>query len=175
MTPEERKAYQEQYRKEHREKAREYAKQYRKEHPDRAHGSAKKYRSNHPTAQKTREWREKNPDKAREGRQRYYQDHAEEIKAWNREYAKANFKSGARWERNKRAWVDALGGKCTVCGDTDIRHLEIDHINNDGYKEGHFRISAPNYPVSMADPAKYQVLCANCHADKHWDFNHRGR
>lgn len=80
-----------------------------------------------------------------------------------------------RRQVQKQKWIETLGGACTVCGDTDIKHLQVDHINGGGNQEhrqrGYVR-SATDLPIRLSDPHKYQVLCANCHADKTWDENH---
>ena len=61
-----------------------------------------------------------------------------------------------------------LGDKCKRCGITDVRVLQIDHINGDGYKE---RIennwsgrTVHSYYRHILDVKGegYQLLCANC-------------
>lgn len=67
-----------------------------------------------------------------------------------------------------------LGSKCAVCGNDDIRVLEINHVFNDGYlltrkhRTGassggltakHLRLIA----LGEDDLARYEALCANCH------------
>ena len=76
-----------------------------------------------------------------------------------------NFKSG---HQKKREQVyDVLGHKCIICGFSDKRALQIDHIFNNGLSE--YRILGSSYAickkiVEMGDEAKteYQILCANC-------------
>ena len=62
--------------------------------------------------------------------------------------------------------------KCAHCGETDIKVLCIDHINNDGAKH---RINNKNYGggrhihgwlKANGFPEGYQVLCANCNLRK---------
>jgi 5-methylcytosine-specific restriction endonuclease McrA len=68
--------------------------------------------------------------------------------------------------------IQALGGCCKTCGYTDdIRALQLDHINDDGYEDrrGKGKIGKIyRYYVNKLDEAKdiLQVLCANCHAIK---------
>ena len=68
--------------------------------------------------------------------------------------------------------IQALGGCCVKCGYTDdIRALQLDHINGDGYKDRKEKGKAGKvyrYYVNKLDEAKLilQVLCANCHAIK---------
>ena len=76
-------------------------------------------------------------------------------------------------ERWKRAAHAALGGKCALCGFTDIRALQIDHVNGGGTREHHRRKPDGNnwrriclskyYRLVVEDQTgKYQLLCANC-------------
>lgn len=37
--------------------------------------------------------------------------------------------------RNRQAVIEAYGNKCIDCGESDIRCLTLDHINNDGAKD----------------------------------------
>ena len=68
--------------------------------------------------------------------------------------------------------IQALGGCCIKCGYTDdIRALQLDHINGDGYKDRKEKGKSGKvyrYYVNNIDEAKQflQVLCANCHAIK---------
>lgn len=58
-----------------------------------------------------------------------------------------------------------LGNKCARCGFSDIRALQIDHVNGGGKKEiqsfkGQWR---QYYRFVLADnTGRYQCLCANC-------------
>lgn len=72
--------------------------------------------------------------------------------------------------------IEALGGKCSCrgedcchdgdCGITDIRCLQLDHINGDGAADRRMRRSTGlvSYYYHHLDEAKekLQVLCANC-------------
>jgi hypothetical protein len=78
--------------------------------------------------------------------------------------------------RNLRASIlTMLGSKCCKCGFSDIRALQIDHLNGDGAEE---RKKLSNrgknngvhplvfYPIVIKsllnNENKYQLLCANC-------------
>lgn len=71
--------------------------------------------------------------------------------------------------------LTSLGGKCSICGNDDLRVLQIDHVNNDGNKERRlsrtiiFRkiINMTSFEARL----KYQLLCANCHAIKTYYLN----
>jgi hypothetical protein len=60
-----------------------------------------------------------------------------------------------------------LGDKCKICGFSDKRALQIDHIHNNGYK--HYKNGSGTYGVykhiiELGNEAytEYQILCANC-------------
>lgn len=76
------------------------------------------------------------------------------------------------WLRKCRA-VEILGGACVECGQTDVRILEFDHINNDGKQHrAETRINnMPLWVVNHPEEAKkrIQVLCACCHAYKNYE------
>lgn len=67
--------------------------------------------------------------------------------------------------------IDLLGGKCSTCSFSDIRALEIDHIQGDGYLEKatgtitRYRklVNTPNLVE------RFQLLCGNCHNIKTHD------
>lgn len=67
--------------------------------------------------------------------------------------------------------VDALGGKCVVCGRTDKNILHIDHIYGQGYLEKEW-FSSKNemlfwyYQFSKYEYPYLQVLCMNCNLTK---------
>lgn len=68
--------------------------------------------------------------------------------------------------------IELLGGRCVVCGyDTDIRALQIDHVNSDGSsdRKGPEKKSGGSYYhyiLKNIASGRYQVLCANCNAIK---------
>lgn len=81
----------------------------------------------------------------------------------------------ARAERsrssNRRRMIEAYGGRCVCCGESEQTFLAIDHINNDGNLErrqfgkggnGFFtRLSKLGFPKD-----RYQLLCHNCNFAK---------
>lgn len=73
----------------------------------------------------------------------------------------------------KEKVLDLLGHACVACGYDDIRALQIDHINGDGWVErrkrnGNKMNRGYGYPFLkqvLEDPLvkqKFQILCANC-------------
>jgi hypothetical protein len=77
----------------------------------------------HATKRSAR-WRERNPDHGKE----YYAKHIEEAAERNR---------NRLWKYKQQA-IAFLGGKCVVCGITDMRILQINHVNGGGSKENMF-------------------------------------
>jgi len=80
-----------------------------------------------------------------------------------------NSKNGYKSRRSqKERVINHYGGKCFCCGETKIKFLTIDHINNDGYK--HRKdinkeicrwIINNNFPENM-----FQVACYNCNCGR---------
>lgn len=72
----------------------------------------------------------------------------------------------------KREVMEAYGGKCQCCGESEIAFLSIDHINNDGYKHrseiGVGGTIIYSFLKKKGFPKEgFQVLCFNCNHGKH--------
>ena len=72
--------------------------------------------------------------------------------------------------------ISVLGGKCVRCGFTDIRALQIDHINGGGSKDvkrrgrgGQFYNQVMNSFLNKEN--EFQLLCANCNWIKRVENN----
>jgi predicted RNA-binding Zn-ribbon protein involved in translation (DUF1610 family) len=71
----------------------------------------------------------------------------------------------------KQQAMDAYGGKCACCGESQVVFLTIDHINNDGAKHRR-EIGKPSgsnfysWLNRQYYPEGFQVLCWNCNAGK---------
>lgn len=67
----------------------------------------------------------------------------------------------------KQECLNHYGNRCVCCGQTDIRYLTIDHINNDG-KQHRETFSGPIYDWlrSHSYPEGFQILCSNCNYAK---------
>lgn len=72
----------------------------------------------------------------------------------------------------KKIVFDYYGNKCNCCGENNPFFLQIDHVDNDGYKEKTKtgkRISGATLYCKIIKsnfPDKYQILCANCNQGK---------
>lgn len=82
-------------------------------------------------------------------------------------------------KRRKARLVQLMGGCCVRCGFTDLRALQIDHVNGGGCQQfkdfpgglsrsAYFTIVEKSF---LAKENEYQVLCANCN----WIKRHENR
>ena len=66
--------------------------------------------------------------------------------------------------------LEKYGNVCICCGETEIKFLQVDHVNNDGHdhrKEiGVTAEALYRWAEAKGFPPTLQVLCANCHAAK---------
>ena len=74
--------------------------------------------------------------------------------------------------------IEILGKKCVSCGFSDIRALQIDHINGNGltdFKNGNY--VRYRYYVKNPEIAKHnlQILCANCNWIKKYEKSEHPR
>jgi hypothetical protein len=80
-------------------------------------------------------------------------------------------------QRKKIEIHSLLGSICIKCGFTDIRALQIDHINGGGHIERKEYPTNPkkyysNILTSIKNKeGKYQLLCANCNWIKRFENN----
>jgi 5-methylcytosine-specific restriction endonuclease McrA len=70
------------------------------------------------------------------------------------------------YQANRAAGVAALGGKCAKCGTTDA--LEVDHVNPATKTRQTYTLwfLSPDNPDFIAELAKCQLLCTDCHREK---------
>ena len=86
-----------------------------------------------------------------------------------------NWKGGRNYNVKYRMDIlEILGFQCNVCGFDDVRALQVDHRNNDGFKERRTEKKTGNpYKLILekvvAGSSDYQVLCANCNWIKRLD------
>lgn len=90
-----------------------------------------------------------------------------------------------RWnKKNRQLLIEAFGGKCqnTKClvegGCKDVRCLQFDHINGDGYKDRKgYKVGWYKYWLEHLEEAKqkFQLLCSNCNWIKKEENNENRR
>jgi len=102
------------------------------------------------------EWREKNREHLRLQAKDYWKENRSKLIAQRKE---------SRRQIRKLA-LKKLGGKCVICGETDWRCLQIDHIHGGGTKErkklDSRQICNKILKMSLEEVKKtYQLLCAN--------------
>lgn len=105
--------------------------------------------------------------------------------AYNKLYREKNRlllrqKSKERKIGYKMIVLDKYGTTCALCSFSDIRALQIDHINDNGAEErkslGSQKMSGwvfYKYLIDSGLPDGYQTLCANCNNIKQWDRNNK--
>lgn len=157
-------------------KQREAQQRYRQRHPDRIKDDNKKRQ----TDRNAYYWR--NRDRILANRKaydkKYNEEHRGEKSRKNKDKYWANHDEMLLYNRKKRRQIkyDVLSHysssnvpMCERCGIKDIDVLCIDHINNDGYKQGKdttIRKSLHSWLKQNNYPGGYQVLCANCNLKK---------
>lgn len=149
----------------------------------------KKYRES--KSQQIQEYREKWYSENRESAiqkslDRYYSNREEILKAGVEKYASLDqdkrdrkIAINKKWAESNREKVNAykrkyelkkknevfdlLGRKCSVCGFSDERALQIDHVNGGGNKERKSMRGKKLYGhILSLGGVGYQILCANC-------------
>jgi len=105
---------------------------------------------------------------------RFYRKHKEKRKKAQLDYTKKT-KGESQKAYNlkfKNAVYEILGKKCVKCRYSDIRALQVDHINGGGTKERK-TIKGNYYSYILKEiannPNKYQILCANCNWVKKYE------
>ena len=69
--------------------------------------------------------------------------------------------------RNRAKMFELLGNKCVCCGERDPTYFQIDHIENDqDYRKDHNNGGSIKLRQYIQEPARYQLLCANCNYAK---------
>ena len=107
---------------------------------------------------------------------KYYYEHKEQVLVLQRTNKRAWY------VRNRERLFQLLGDKCVICGFSDKRALEFDHINGGGSKQRRILRDSNKY-MSNKDIHGYyirrpelakkelQVLCANCNRIKRCENN----
>jgi len=65
--------------------------------------------------------------------------------------------------RERAAVIEAYGGKCACCGETQYEFLSIDHVAGGGRKHrASLTMSMEHFLYKNGFPAGYRLLCHNC-------------
>lgn len=122
----------------------------------------------HPgyNAANVRRWKKNNPEKRKLLASAY-------AKRWRKRTAPSVLRDRAvQYRENRRRKVrELLGGKCARCGFSDVRALQVDHVNGDGWKQKRLDPLDIYVDVLRKNGAGYQLLCANCN----WIKRHENR
>lgn len=114
---------------------------------------------------------ERNPDYRATYNAAYQRDNPEKFSEYNRRCT----------QKLKREVMDAYGGCCSCCGETELVFLTIDHVNDDGAEHRRAMAAERGHEYSQAGartyrwlrrngfPRGFQVLCANCNCGKQWN------
>lgn len=70
------------------------------------------------------------------------------------------------YDKLKKQVHKLLGNQCKHCKIKDKIVLQVDHVNGGGTQERRGCNSLGRYKKVLANPSKYQLLCANCNIRK---------
>lgn len=78
----------------------------------------------------------------------------------------------------RRQALDKLGGACILCGFSDDRALQFDHVNSDGSHDRAHGLGSSSSKLLRAiidgtTGGRIQLLCANCNQIKMWEADER--
>jgi len=118
-------------------------------------------------------------EKEKQRMRNYRYTHRAELQQYSKEYSKShreksNIASKKSQQKTRLKVIKHYSqGKmcCACCGESIIRFLNIDHIDNDGYKykfkgEAHSSHRLWYFLIKHNFPDGYQVLCFNCNLGK---------
>ena len=94
---------------------------------------------------------------------RYYRKHPERMKA----------RRIAAQQRNATL-VDSFKTQCVRCGNSDPRVLDFHHLTGVNKDKGVATLRVAGYSRAriLAEIAKCEILCANCHRVTHWEHRY---
>ena len=102
-----------------------------------------------------REYRRRNRDKCNAWARKSYARNLQKVRTCRAGYARASRR------KLKEVLFAMLGAKCTICGFSDSRALQIDHLNGGGKKHYIKSGSLGVLRHAVKNPSEYQILCAN--------------
>ena len=131
--------------------------------------------------QQNNSYRKENPQIVKECKKRYREKNKQELLLKRKKYYELFPNKEVDRGRNVREKLrnqifDIIGRQCIKCGFLDIRALQFDHINGDGYKESKKRgILGKTLRYLRDNPElckqTLQTLCANCNTIKRFSKN----
>ena len=105
----------------------------------------------------------RDPVKQQEAKRRYYERNKEVVKTKARNHTRETRAKIKQWLHNY-----LLGHPCVDCGETDPIILEFDHVDraNKEFTIGEANTNGISLKRVIAEVAKCEVRCANCHRKK---------
>jgi hypothetical protein len=89
---------------------------------------------------------------------------------WKRDFPERNRASFKKYrDRLKKEVYDHYGHSCKCCGESNPFFLTLDHINNDGYKQGRRGKAIATWHreiIKAGFPTDLQTLCMQCNCGK---------
>jgi hypothetical protein len=79
--------------------------------------------------------------------------------------SKNDYAFALRWAKKLRA-INLLGGKCTVCGNSDWRVLDFHHVGRKTNRVG-FMFGGSRWSHIEEEINSCSLLCRNCHKEMH--------
>jgi hypothetical protein len=123
-------------------------------------------------AERSRRWDQAHPERRKRIAAAYRQRNAEKVRAYDRE-------SQVRSRAKRRAWLDEykLKAGCADCGyRAHPRALDFDHIGTDKVGDvGRMMHSRMAWSIILAEIAKCEVVCANCHRIRTYEREQRAK
>jgi hypothetical protein len=129
--------------------------------------------------QRAKDWAKRNPERANETNRKWRAKNKERMKSWNcMSKEKQNEYSKTKRDKIRKEILELLGNRCSnphclvLNGCSDIRCLQIDHVNGKGNQERKlFKNHAYKYLRHILQKIRegskdYQLLCANCNVIK---------
>jgi hypothetical protein len=121
-----------------------------------------------------REYRKTHKEQIKESSKIYRETHREQINKSKRDRGYKNYQHEYAIRTNLELKIkvfERLGNKCVRCGFSDLRALQIDHINGGGRKElentSRYKYHKKLLEISEEELfSNYQILCANCNQIK---------
>lgn len=116
----------------------------------------------------------------------FYERHPGYKETYARKYQQDNPDKFSEYNRKslrklKREVMDAYGGICVCCGETELAFLTIDHADDNGAEHRREMAAESGFEYSQAGartyrwlrkngyPEGFRVMCANCNSGRYWN------